>query len=415
MNDPVLAQYETFPYPLRDPADEKRRLIEGSPSDLKEIDHYVFAGRRDFTKAFRALVAGGGTGDGLIMLAQQLADRGTPAEVVYLDRSTASRRIAEARAQARNLANIRFLTGSLLDLPGMGLGRFDYIDCCGVLHHLADPAAGLAALTSVMAPDGGMGLMLYGELGRTGVYHAQEMLRILAPAAEPAPERIETAKRLLAELPTTNWLSLNPAVGDWRRDDAGLFDLLLHARDRAYRVPEIVDLAARAGLEVVAFVDPWRYDPDSYLADPKLKARLTSLSKLERAAFAELLAGNIKSHNCYVVAAGRAATALSAPSDSAAIPVLRQDDGPALAKLIRDDRIGLRLDGLEMTFALPRLAGPILTRIDGRASLAQLQRTLEGELGRRADATAFARDFAWLYKVMNGIGRMMIRHEIRGS
>ena len=415
MNDPVLAQYETFPYPLRDPADEKRRLIEGSPSNLREIDHYVFAGRRDFTRPFRALVAGGGTGDGLIMLAQQLADRGTPAEVVYLDRSTASRRIAEARAQARNLANIRFLTGSLLDLPGMGLGRFDYIDCCGVLHHLADPAAGLAALTSVMAPDGGMGLMLYGELGRTGVYHAQEMLRILAPAAEPAPERIETAKRLLAELPTTNWLSLNPAVGDWRRDEAGLFDLLLHARDRAYRVPEIVDLAARAGLEVVAFVDPWRYDPDSYLADPKLKARLTSLSKLERAAFAELLAGNIKSHNCYVVAAGRAATALSAPSDSAAIPVLRQDDGPALAKLIRDDRIGLRLDGLEMTFALPRLAGPILTRIDGRASLAQLQRTLEGELGRRADATAFARDFAWLYKVMNGIGRMMIRHEIRGS
>jgi SAM-dependent methyltransferase len=414
MNDPVLAQYEAFPYPLRDPADEKRRLIDGSPSNLKEIDHYVFAGRRDFTQPFRALVAGGGTGDGLIMLAQQLAERGTPAEIVYLDLSAASRRIAEARAATRELSNIRFLTGSLLDLPGMGLGRFDYIDCCGVLHHLADPAAGLATLTSVMAPEGGMGLMLYGELGRTGVYHAQEMLRILAPASEPAPVRIETAKRLLAELPETNWLRLNPAVGDWRRDDSGLFDLLLHARDRAYRVPDIVALAAGAGLEVVAFVDPWRYDPDSYLADPKLKARLASLSRLERAAFAELVAGNIKSHNCYVVAAGRVATALSAPSDSAAIPVLRQDDGPALARLIRDDRIGFRLDGLEMTFALPRLAGPILARIDGRASLAVLQGTLEGELGRRAEAAAFARDFAWLYKVMNGIGKMMIRHETRG-
>jgi len=256
--------------------------------------------------------------------------------------------------------------------------------------------------------------MLYGELGRTGVYHAQEMLRTLAPASEPAPARIETAKRLLAELPETNWLCRNPAVGDWRRDDAGLFDLLLHARDRAYRVPEIAALAAGAGLEVVAFVDPWRYDPDSYLADPKLKARLASLSTLERAVFAELLAGNIKSHNCYIVAAGRAATALSEPSDSAAIPVLRQDDGQALAKLIRDDRIGFRLDGLDMTFALPRLAGPILARIDGRASLAVLQRTLEGELGRRAEAAAFARDFAWLYKVMNGIGKMMIRHEVRG-
>src|ERR1700690_1123301 len=201
MNDPVLAQYEAVPYPLRDPADEKRRLIDGSPSNLKEIDHYVFAGRRDFTQPFRGLFAGGGTGDGLIMLAQQLAERGTPAEIVYLDLSAASRRIAEARAATRELSNIRFLTGSLLDLPGMGLGRFDYIDCCGVLHHLADPAAGLATLTSVMAPEGGMGLMLYGELGRTGVYHTQEMLRMVASGVEPAPARIETAKRLLAELP----------------------------------------------------------------------------------------------------------------------------------------------------------------------------------------------------------------------
>jgi SAM-dependent methyltransferase len=413
MSDPVLAQYEALPYPWRDPAEEKRRLIDGSPSNLKEVDHYVFAGRRDFARPFRALVAGGGTGDGLIMLAQQLAERGTPAEVVYLDLSAASRRIAEARAAVRSLANIRFLTGSLLDLPGMGLGLFDYIDCCGVLHHLEDPAAGLAALKAVLAPEGGMGLMLYGELGRIGVYHAQEMLRLLAPASEPAPARIETAKRLLSELPETNWLRRNPAVGDWRRDDAGLFDLLLHARDRAYRVPEIAALAADAGLEIVAFVDPWRYDPESYLSDPKLKARLAGLPALERAAFAELLAGNIKSHNCYVVARGRAAAALSRPDSPAAIPVLRQDDGPALAKLIRDDRIGFRIDGLEMTFALPRLAGPILARIDGQASLAALQEGLEAELGRRAEPAAFARDFAWLYKVMNGIGRITIRHTIR--
>ena len=76
MTDPVQAQYEALPYPRRDPAEEKRRLIDGSPSNLKEVDHYVFAGRRDFTRPFRALVAGGGTGDGLMLLAQQLAADG---------------------------------------------------------------------------------------------------------------------------------------------------------------------------------------------------------------------------------------------------------------------------------------------------------------------------------------------------
>ncbi|HZT18314.1 MAG TPA: methyltransferase, partial [Dongiaceae bacterium] len=107
MTDPVLAQYEAYPYPDRRPGDEKTRLVEGSPSHLREIDHYVFGGRRDFAQPFRALVAGGGTGDGLVMLAQQLADARTPAEIVYLDLSAAARRIAEARARTRGLAGIR--------------------------------------------------------------------------------------------------------------------------------------------------------------------------------------------------------------------------------------------------------------------------------------------------------------------
>ena len=72
-------------------------------------------------KPFRALVAGGGTGDAAIMLAQQLADAGAAqAEIVYLDWSKASRAVAEARAKARGLSTIRFVTGSLLDLPTLG-------------------------------------------------------------------------------------------------------------------------------------------------------------------------------------------------------------------------------------------------------------------------------------------------------
>ena len=190
--DDVRAQYEALPYPPRDPRDEAIRLITGTPSHILEINHYLFAGRLSFNRPFRALVAGGGTGDACIMLAQQLADRRCPGEVVYLDLSTASRAICEARAKARGLRNIQFLTGSLLDLPNMNIGLFDYIDCTGVLHHLPDPAAGMKALAAVLQPEGGVGVMLYGQYGRTGVYPLQEMLRTLAPPSMARLARICT-------------------------------------------------------------------------------------------------------------------------------------------------------------------------------------------------------------------------------
>src|SRR3990167_10990435 len=151
----VRAQYEALPYPPRDPRDEAIRLITGTPSHVLEINHYLYAGRLNFIRPFRALVAGGGTGDACIMLAQQLVDRRCPGEVVYLDLSTASRQVCEARAKARGLRNIQFVTGSLLDPPAMNNGQFDYIDCTGVLHHLPEPTAGMQALASVLHNDGG--------------------------------------------------------------------------------------------------------------------------------------------------------------------------------------------------------------------------------------------------------------------
>ena len=112
MTDSVKAQYEALPYPARDPADEARRLITGSPSFLPELNHYLFGGRRDFSRPMRVLVAGGGTGDNLIQLAQYLAASGGRHEVVYLDLSAASRKVAEARAKVRGLTNIRFITSA---------------------------------------------------------------------------------------------------------------------------------------------------------------------------------------------------------------------------------------------------------------------------------------------------------------
>ena len=278
--DTVRRQYEAYPYPARDPAEEKDRLIIGSPSHPLEIDHYLFGGVRDWSQPFRALVAGGGTGDGLMMLAQVLADWNANAQIVYLDFSAASREIAEARAAARGLSNITFHTGDLLSAPDFGL--FDYIDCCGVLHHLPDPDAGFQALSSALKPDGGLGAMVYAPYGRAGVYEMQAILRALT-AGEKPEAKVAMARGLLEKLPPTNAFKRNPFLHDHLHGgDAGLYDLLLHDRDVPYDVDGVYDALERAGLAMVSFALPGRYDPRVLLVDPVLRERAAALSAREK-------------------------------------------------------------------------------------------------------------------------------------
>ncbi|HEV8388740.1 MAG TPA: class I SAM-dependent methyltransferase [Dongiaceae bacterium] len=413
MPDPVRQQYELLPYPARDPRDEAQRLIEGSPSHLLELNHYLYAGARDFSRPFRALVAGGGTGDGLIMLAQHLSDRNCPAEVVYLDLSRASRAIAEERARVRDLGNITFKTGSLLDLTSLAPGPFDYIDCCGVLHHLADPAAGLAALASALAPDGGMGVMVYGTLGRTGVYPMQAMLKTLAAYA-PAPAltpkaQLTTARDLMKQLPATNWLRRNPAIGDHLAGgDAGLHDLLLHAQDRAYSVGELAALAKGAGLEIAGFIEPWRYDPASYLTDAGLLHRLNGLGPVARAGFAEQLAGNLKRHIVYLVRKGRAGASVARPDDGGMVPVLRAGSAELAATLRDRGNLKVAIDGLEVRIQIPPHASDILSAIDGTRTIADIHQAIAGRIDALKSRDAFKVAFERVYSTFNKLNRLFL-------
>ncbi len=414
MTDPVQAQYEAYPYPARDPADESHRLITGSPSHLDEVNHYLFAGRRDFTRPFRALAAGGGTGDAAIMMAQQLADRGTAGEVVYLDASRAARDIAAARAAARGLSNIAFHTADLAALLELGLGAFDYIDCCGVLHHLEDPAAGLARLAEALAPGGGLGLMLYGTYGRTGLYPVQALLREIGGEL-PLAERVGLARRLLGALPATNWLRRNPFLGDHQRSDAELVDLLLHARDRAYGVPELFALFDGAGLAVTGLIEPARYEPATYLKDPRLLGRLASLPWRDRAACAETLAGNMKRHIAYLARRDDPGSAppearVAKPDSPEAVPVLHGVEAPELARsLSRELVLTADFDSLKLRFPVPRLAPATVMRIDGRASLAAIHTGLQG-LHPTLIWEDFKAQFDELYAVLNGVNALLIAH-----
>ncbi|MCW3476987.1 class I SAM-dependent methyltransferase [Limobrevibacterium gyesilva] len=402
----LAEQYEAYPYPPRDPRDEAKRLVVGSPSHLREVDFWVFGARRPRSRPLRALVAGGGTGDGAIMLATQMARLGQPGRVTYLDRSAAAMAVAQARAAARGLANIVWQRGSLLDLPESGLGPFDYIDCCGVLHHLPDPAAGLAALLAVLAPGGGMGLMVYAPHGRTGVYMLQDALRLLAPPDRPPAARLDVAKRLMRNLPETAWLRMNRYFSDHLSGgDAGLYDLLLNPRDRAFAIPALHELLAGASLAITCLVEPLRYDPACYLPEPRLRTRAAELDPLARAALAEAVAGNMSTHVVYCTRAGEVAE----PADAMAprsVPVARETAGEDLARSIgADGTLTMLFNEIRVPLALPPLAAPILRLIDGRRSVADIAAAMAE---RGTDPAAFARAWSETWAKLSAANRILL-------
>jgi SAM-dependent methyltransferase len=361
----VQAQYEAYPYPERKPSDERKRLISGSPSLPVEMDHWLWGGARNWRRPLRALVAGGGTGDGLIQLAQMLSSARRPYDITYLDMSVAARRIAEKRAGVRKLSGITFVTGSLLDAGQYG--PFDYIDCCGVLHHLDDPQAGFDALGSALAPDGGLGCMVYAPLGRSGVYPLQEAFGTLFAGLAP-PARLKRARAIFAALPNAHPFKRNTRLVDHKAGDAGFYDLLLHSSDRPFRITELIGVLEAAGLDYAGAPELMLYDPAALVP-----AELTEgMDRVSRMQLAENLRGTFKTHVAY---ARRKGQVIAPPMGQAdAVPHLRNASAAQLAAHVaKTGKITIDTAQEAFTFGVPASAATAIAGIDGRSTLDQIR------------------------------------------
>ena len=302
----VREQYENYPYPPRNPEDEKTRLTLTEVDILEKVNYYCFEGKQSFDNGFRVLVAGGGTGDTTIFVAEQL--RGKNAEIVHLDMSEASINVAKQRAKARGLDNITWMHESLLELPNIKIEKFDYINSIGVLHHLADPVAGLKALKSVLKDDGAMGLMVYAKYGRTGIYHIQDLMRMVNEGEENLQKQVDNCKSMLTTLPNTNWFARTnhgPNSDHLRYGDVGIYDMLLHTQDRSYTVPELYEWVESCGLVLRDLLGGRGaaiecYEPETFVKNPELLQKIRSFPKAKQQAIAELLCGIINTHTFYV-------------------------------------------------------------------------------------------------------------------
>lgn len=363
----VRAQYEAYPYPERNPADETRRLIQGSPSHPLEMDHFLWDGARDWSQPIRALFAGGGTGDGLIQFAATLKAAGRPYDITYVDVSTAAREIATKRAEVRGLDGIKFLTDDLV--VARDLGEFDYVDCCGVLHHLADPSMGFRSLSDALAPGGGLGFMVYAPFGRSGVYPLQEAFSKILDGLEPE-ERLRRAKTILGKIPKAHPFRQNPNLGDHLNSDAGFYDLLLHSQDRAFSVRDVIESLEAAGLELVGFSEPARYDLARFIAAP-------DVDEVSRMELAEKLDGTMKTHVGYAAKKGSGVRPCVGEGDNA-VPHLKAVSPHALGAAVhKNGWVNVSSGGSSIRLEIRREVAAVLRRIDGHTSLGGIREALE--------------------------------------
>ncbi|MCA9547103.1 MAG: hypothetical protein KC613_22030, partial [Myxococcales bacterium] len=145
------------------------------------------------------------------------------------------------------------------------LGRFDYIDCCGVLHHLADPAAGLKALGALLRPHGVIVAAVYGRHARLGVHLVQQTLRAVGARQNAAGIALARAalEGLAPHHPVRGWLAATAPI--WG-PDAHLVDAWLPAREATYDTDGVLELVARAGLTFQGWFDNRHYHADGLYA-----------------------------------------------------------------------------------------------------------------------------------------------------
>ena len=168
-DDPIGAFYTSHPYPPP-VADLERQRQDWQRPNRRRAEFHLLWPTSEYREDLDILVAGCGT-----FQAAKHAICWPQARVSAIDISATSLEHTNALARKHNLTNLVATQLPIERVPALDR-TFDLIICTGVLHHLADPDAGLRALRSVLRPEGVMHLMVYAPYGRTGVYMLQEYL-----------------------------------------------------------------------------------------------------------------------------------------------------------------------------------------------------------------------------------------------
>jgi SAM-dependent methyltransferase len=150
------------------------------------------------------------------------------------------------------LQNIDYAQADILKLGALGRS-FDHIEAIGVLHHLADPEAGLRVLLSLLRPGGEMRVGLYSETARRVIVDARAL--IAARGFEANADDIRQCRQeILRDGNGERWKVLINAKDFY--NTSGCRDLLFNVMEHRFTIPKIAALVSVHGLAFLGFDFP---------------------------------------------------------------------------------------------------------------------------------------------------------------
>lgn len=238
--DIVSRQYERYSYPppIHD-------LVAWTNNNWEWFDpshaHRVLWPDREYKPDLDILIAGCGTNQAAV-----IAYNNPAARVVAVDISQPSLDHQQYLKDKHGLWNLELNLLPIEELSTLGQD-FDLAISTGVLHHMADPKAGMKAIAGVLRPDGVAGIMLYAHYGRLGIEILEGVFQELGLRQDDAS--IQTVREVLRMLSPEHPVQPYVKIAGDLFSDSGLVDTFLHGRQQSYTVDGCIDLANSAGLD----------------------------------------------------------------------------------------------------------------------------------------------------------------------
>jgi SAM-dependent methyltransferase len=286
VSDAVARLYDTYPFPPEPILDEPP---PGYNWRWDWLAAYNFCtGMKPQKQDIRILDAGCGSGVGT----EYLVHLNPNAEVVGIDLSAGTLEVARERCQRSGANRAEFHQLSLFDVEQLP-GKFDLINCVGVLHHTNDPIRGIQALAKKLAPGGIFHIFVYGELGRWEIQLMQKAIALLQGEQKGDYRHgVAVGRQIFNSLPEHNRI-LKRERERWSLEnqrDENFADMYVHPQEIDYNIDTLFDLIDASGLEFLGFSNPAFWDLQRLLSKaPELIDRSKNLSQRQLYRLIELL------------------------------------------------------------------------------------------------------------------------------